>query len=65
MTIPNPDWVLVSYYHPDVNERRHCLFSPDHARKHFNELPEPLKSTYSVRPAEPEDFDRDDLFARS
>ena len=64
-TIPNPDWVLVSYYHPGVNECRYCLFSCEDAREHFNKLPEPLKSTYSVRPAEPEDFERDDLFAKS
>jgi hypothetical protein len=59
--VPNPDLVFVSYH--VAGGRRRCLLSRADARKHFEALPEPYKGTYTIRPAELDDFDAPDIAA--
>ena len=54
--IPQPDWFVVEYMTTQGNFRK-CLLKNKDAKDHWAKCNDDIKSSYSIRDAEPDDFE--------
>jgi hypothetical protein len=58
--IPSPDSVVISYISPTTGKRVSQILAHAEAREFWAAMSYPLRETAIIRPAELEDFERED-----
>ena len=62
--IPQPDWFVIEYITTQGNFRK-CLLKHRDVKDHWARCNDDIKSSYSIRDAEPDDFEGEyHLFSR-